>query len=106
MDIFENPINAFLLGGVLLIVLFVFQLFLCKKARKTSVKLIPLYGLLLMVGAVLLTCLGVFGTGDGVIGNINMLVAGILAIPAVFYSVGVVAAWIVYYCQFQLKRRR
>ncbi len=104
MNIFENPINAFLLGGVLLVVLFVFQLFLCKKARRTSVKLIPLYGLLLMVGVVLLTCLGVFGTGNGFIGNINILVAEILAIPAVFYLVGIVAAWIVYYCQ--LKRRK
>lgn len=93
-----------MLGGVLLVVLFVFQLFLCKKARRTSVKLIPLYGLLLMVGFILLTCLDVFGTGNGFIGNINMLVAEILAVPTVLYLVGIVSTRIVYCCQ--LKRRR
>lgn len=105
MDIiFEDPITAFWVGGVLLGVLFVFQLFLCNKARRTSVKLIPLYGLLLMVGIALLICLGVFGTGDGFLGNVNVLVAEILAIISMFSLVGIGAAWIVYFCR--LKRRR
>lgn len=102
--IFEEPITSFLVGGVLLGVEFVFQLFLCNKARKTSVKLIPSYGFLLLVGITLLTYLGAFGTGDGFLGNVNMLVAGILAIISLFALAGIVAAWIVYYCQ--LKRRR
>lgn len=96
MKIFEEPITMLLAGFILAVAFFAIQLFLCFKAKRSSVKRIPLYIVLLIVGFALLICTRIFGTGSGFLGNANLIVAAILAIIVAIASIGIVFAWVVY----------
>lgn len=106
MIIFEEPKYLFVLGAVLAIAFFVIQLLICFKARKTTVKRIPLYFILVCCVLCAMLFMGIFGTGSGgsALGNVHQLVALILAIVAGISLIGVVAAWIVYKICVRIRR--
>ncbi len=96
MIIFNEPKTAPIVGLVLAAAFFSIQLLLCFKAKKTIIKQIPLYMILLFSAFVLLICIGLFGEGSGFLGNIHLMIAAILAIVGGIASIGILAAWIVY----------
>ena len=96
MIIFSEPKTAPIVGLILAVIFFVIQLLLCFKAKKTIIKRIPLYMILLFSAFVLLICMGLFGEGSGFLGNIHLMVAAILAIVGGVTALGILAAWIVY----------
>lgn len=96
MTIFNEPGTAPYIGIALAVVCFTIQLLFCFKAKKTSIRCIPVDIILAAWGILLLLCTGIFGTGSGFLGNANLIVAAILAIVVGIASLGNMAAWIVY----------
>lgn len=96
MMIFEEPATAPFVGLALAVVFFAVQLLLCFKAKRTVIRMLPLYFILTCMGFILLLCTGVFGTGSGFLGNGHHIVAIILGIVVGIAGAGVAVAWVVY----------
>ena len=106
MIIFDEPGTAPYIGVVFAIVCFAIQLLLCFKVKKTSIRCIPVYIILVAWGFILLLCTGIFGTGSGFLGNVHLMVAAILTIVLGVVSIGNIAAWIVYKVYTKSKEKR
>lgn len=105
MIIFEEPKYLFVVGIILAVVFFGIQLLLCFKVRQTTVKLLPVYFILLCVLLCFMLFIGIFGSqSSGVIGNVNQLIALILAIVVGIALIGVVAAWITYMICMRIRK--
>lgn len=78
------------------VVLFAIQLLLCFMAKKTVVKMIPSFFIALYAAFILLICTGIFGKGSGFVGDVQLIVAAILAIVLSVALIGIIAACIVY----------
>lgn len=105
MIIFDEPKYLFVVGIILAVVFFGIQLLLCFKVHQTTVKLLPVYFILLCVLLCFMLFIGVFGSqSGGVIGNVNQLIALILAIVVGIALIGVVAAWITYMICMRIRK--
>ena len=104
MFIFEEPSTIIPTAILLSVIFFGIQLFLCGKARKTSVKLLPLYTVLLLGGFSLLIASGILGAGSGFLGNVQLIVAGILAVLVAAAALGMAIAWTIYRCRLKQKK--
>ena len=89
-----------LLGAALF---FGLQCLFCFKAKKTAVKLIPVYITLLGLLLCVLMYLGVFGNwSGGFIGNVNRIFAVVFGVIIIIAAIGETAAWVLYW----LKKRK
>lgn len=107
MVIFEEPVYSLIGGLVIACIFFAIQLSICLKELKTKVKLIPIY--LIILCAALCTALyfGIFGTWSAsFLGNINQLIAGILAIVIGGACLGELLAWILYAIKKRSRKKR
>jgi small-conductance mechanosensitive channel len=93
---FNEPQYSFVIGLVCAILFFAIQILLCFKARKTVVKLIPVFFIFMGLILCLLLYSGIMGTGSGVIGNVNQIVALLFTIVIGIACIGDIAAWAVY----------
>lgn len=94
--IFEEPRTAIVVGISLAVIFFVVQLWLCFRAEKTMVKLIPFFAIVLFGLLILLVGTGIMGEDSGFLGNIHLTVSAILAVVGGIALLGIVAAWIAY----------
>ncbi len=90
-------LSALAAGGI--------QFLLCRKAKGRFLVWLPAG--LLLAGWVftLLTALGVFGTGSGFLGNLNLLAAAILAIILLPVTIGVVVGWLIWRIKAKAKNK-
>lgn len=89
----DYTITVFGIIGALL--MFAIQLTFCCKAKRTAVKLIPVYFILLCALFTAAIYAGVFGYGSGFIAS-NSIVAMILVVVIGIALIGEVLAWVVY----------
>ncbi len=97
MLILDEPSTAPYVGLGLALVYFGWQLLFCFKARNKTVKRLPFYLLVLGWSFIGLLCTGVFGQGEGGLGNIHLITAAILSLFWAPVSIGDAAAWLVYW---------
>jgi len=92
---FGEPTPLFY-GLIGLILLFVIQLFLCLKAKRTWVKFIPAAIILLAVILCLPIYIGVFGKYSAGAVSGNSIVAFVFLFVSGCAAVGILPAWIIY----------
>ena len=78
----------------MVIVIFVAQLALCFKTKKLSVKLIPIYFVILMIGLVIATV--EIGSPSESLMDLSGLVAMVILCAALIFGVAIGAAWLIY----------
>ena len=79
--------------GAIGVLFFIAQLFLCYKAKRKTIKLIPVYFILFCALLAVFLTLGVFGTGFL---NPQLILAFLLFIGIVAASIGSLLAWAIY----------
>lgn len=81
---------------------FLLQLLLLKNTKKTALRMIPLYIVLLEIIVAVLIYLGVFGTSPGIAAH---QLLGILMIFSAFAFVGaILLGWVVYWLWGMMKK--
>ena len=96
-----------LIGLALAVPVFAAQLLLCFFAKKTAVKLIPIYCSVVCAILLFLMYFGGFGTWSaGILGNGQELAAGILGIIVGVSMVGIILGWGIWIIYYFVKRAK
>lgn len=92
----SEPVFSLVIGLGCAIFSFAAQVLICLMTKKTALRLIPVY--IIVAGIVLCIAVysGMFGTGNGFIGDGYKILALILSMIIGLACIGVVSAWIVY----------
>ena len=93
---FSEPKYLFIIGLAGGILFLAIQLLFCFKARKTFVKLIPVYIIILGISFCFAIYCGIMGISSGFIGNANKIAALILAMVIGIICMGETVAWVIY----------
>ena len=83
--------------------LFRSQLALCFKAKKTGVKLIPVYFICLLI--VLAIASVIFGTSPESLMDLSGLIAIVILCVALLFGISIGAAWLIYRIRAKKDRR-
>ena len=86
--------SLIIIGAICAILTFVIQLFLCFKAKRTGIKLIPLYFTLLL--CVLAAVTALFGGSPDSFMDLSGLVAVVIFCIALLFGISTGAAWLIY----------
>ena len=93
------------LMAVLFLINFAVQSLLCFKAKKFTVKLIPVFVSAVLALLLALMFFGVFGEWSaGILGNGQELVAGFLLIILGFGFIGDIIAWVLWFACVKTKK--
>ena len=95
--------SLFVIGGVGALIFFAIQLALCFKAKKTGVKLIPVYFICLLV--VLAIASVIIGTSPESLMDLSGLIAIVILCVALLFGVSIGAAWLIYRIRAKKDRR-
>jgi len=88
--------SIFVIGGAGALIYFVAQLAFCLKAKRTAIKLIPLYVFLIPVIYLALIVFGAFESQPVGVLDGNMIVALLLGCIIGIAAIGEILAWTVY----------
>lgn len=83
----------FVIGGVGALVIFIIQLALCFKTKKTGVKLIPAYFILFLIVVAILSATG---GNTGFFIDLSGFVAKVILCVALIFGIAIGAAWLIF----------